>query len=341
MKYPHEIDRSAEYLRLAVPLMAKQSVAMHPMSYAIWYEYVSGMNQALKEELDTLIASGQGLNEKTTQHLYQKHIAEFDEETAKKVSVELKSIISEIHASTEDAGDQASKYQDSLEHSGRRLEDVKDASTLRTTVEDVMNATRVMRGSIDHLKLQLNENSLEVEKLQQDLERARQEAFTDALTGLLNRNGLDHALETCFAGIEGGNQNACIVMIDIDHFKKINDSYGHLFGDRVIRAVAQMLKARVKGRDSVVRYGGEEFTLLLPETPLAGALAVAEQIRGGIESSRIKRTDQDETIGNITISAGVAALKGGESALDWLARADAALYVSKKSGRNRVSQAKD
>jgi diguanylate cyclase len=126
-------------------------------------------------------------------------------------------------------------------------------------------------------------------------------------------------------------------MIDIDHFKVLNDSFGHVFGDRVIRSVGELLKATVKGQDVVARYGGEEFALLLPETPLPGAQVVAERLRDAVARSRIRRLNSEETIGSITISAGVASYRPGESVATFIDRADAALYNSKTQGRNRVS----
>jgi diguanylate cyclase len=127
-------------------------------------------------------------------------------------------------------------------------------------------------------------------------------------------------------------------MCDIDHFKKINDNYGHLFGDKVIRAVAQVLTDNVKGRDTAARYGGEEFIVLLPNTPLEGARALAEKIRSTIEGGRIKKGGGEETA-KVTISLGVSRYAPGESSASFIERADKALYVSKQSGRNQVSLA--
>ena len=126
-------------------------------------------------------------------------------------------------------------------------------------------------------------------------------------------------------------------MIDIDHFKRVNDSYGHPFGDQVIRAVGQVLSQLTQRKDVAARYGGEEFALLLPDTAADGARDVAERLRSAIARGHIKRGNGGEPVGNITISAGVAQFVRGEDPMSLIARADRALYVSKQSGRNRVT----
>ena len=126
-------------------------------------------------------------------------------------------------------------------------------------------------------------------------------------------------------------------MLDVDHFKRFNDTYGHLLGDKVLKLIGRVLKASVKGKDLAARFGGEEFAILLPDTPLSGALSLAESIRKAIEKSKIKRMDTGEAIGNITISIGAARYHSGESINSLIDRSDAALYLSKKQGRNRVT----
>jgi diguanylate cyclase len=129
----------------------------------------------------------------------------------------------------------------------------------------------------------------------------------------------------------------CLVLIDIDHFKQINDSFGHLFGDAVIRTIGHLIKSTIKGQDIAGRYGGDEFALLLPDTPLAGGRVVADRLRFAFSQSRIRRLNSEEAVGNITISAGVASYRSGEDQKELIARADTALYASKAQGRNRVT----
>jgi diguanylate cyclase len=128
-------------------------------------------------------------------------------------------------------------------------------------------------------------------------------------------------------------------MLDIDHFKAVNDTHGHLIGDRVIRFVAQVMQKNTKGQDTAARYGGEEFTLLLPGTPSAGAKSVAETIRAAVSKAQLVRADNKKPLGQITISAGVATFRKGEDIMEFINRADQALYRAKKEGRNRVSLA--
>ena len=138
-----------------------------------------------------------------------------------------------------------------------------------------------------------------------------------------------------------GLLGSALLLADIDHFKVVNDTYGHVLGDKVIRAVAHVLRSSIKGRDVAARLGGEEFAILLPQTSLTGAAAVAEQIRGTVAQGRICRPDGNESIGQVTLSVGVAVAKPGDTLEALLERADAAMYTAKRAGRNRISVATD
>jgi diguanylate cyclase len=162
------------------------------------------------------------------------------------------------------------------------------------------------------------------------------EALTDPLTGLLNRRGLEREIERLCGQDPKALAHAAVLIADIDHFKRINDNYGHLFGDQVIRATAQALEQGVKGRDLIARFGGEEFLIVLPDTPAAGALAVAEQVRMSFAKVRIRRTGSEEFADPVTISIGVSLPAEGEAFEAALGRADQALYLAKNAGRNRV-----
>ena len=135
---------------------------------------------------------------------------------------------------------------------------------------------------------------------------------------------------------DSGLAGSALVLADVDHFKQINDTFGHVLGDKVLRSIAGIFRDSIKGRDIAARIGGEEFALLLPQTTLEGARTVAEQIRSTISRGRICRDQNRETIGTITVSLGVAAGAPGESLDTLMFRADQALYAAKRAGRNQV-----
>ena len=336
MNYDDGRDQSAEYLRMAVQQMTRQPTAFHPVSYAVWYEYVSARNAGLRVEVDALLKENKPLDEQATTRIFQKHIAEIDDTTAQRVGQGLQKVMSDISRSASQAGNEAAKFGSALESwSETRGEDGKG---MEAGVDSLLEHTRHMKGAISSLSDQLSDSYREIEQLREDVRKAREEAMCDGLTGLANRKAFDKALANCIAAPLAEN-GLSVLIADIDFFKRVNDTYGHLFGDRVIRAVADILKQNVKGKDTAARFGGEEFVVLLPDTPSAGAHKLAEQIRRTVERLKIKRADKNETVENITISLGVACYRVGESIADLLARADQALYASKHGGRNRVTLA--
>ncbi len=164
----------------------------------------------------------------------------------------------------------------------------------------------------------------------------RTESLTDPLTSLANRKYFDQALASAIAEAAADNEAMSLLMTDIDHFKKFNDTYGHLTGDQVLRLVALSVKQNVKGQDIAARYGGEEFAVILPNTVLRSAVTVADHIRRAVMSKELMKRSTGEHLGRVTISIGVAALRPGDSAQSLIGRADACLYAAKRSGRNRV-----
>ncbi|MEF8715121.1 MAG: GGDEF domain-containing protein [Accumulibacter sp.] len=337
MKYRHSTAQSAAYLRLALKHMSQQEAGLHPASYALWYEYVAGTNPELKAAVDAQLERDGRLNEATTHALYARHVADFDTQTALRIGDSVNQIVEQISESATTAGEQASRFGGSLESWTDALNLPTGHGPLASGVEDILRGTREMQAAIRVLQTRLEESRHEVQQLRQEVARAREEALIDALTGLANRKGFDLALDACLKEVTPETHGPCLLMIDLDHFKRLNDTLGHVFGDQVLSSVGQILRANVKGKDTATRYGGEEFAVILPHTPRGGAIGLAEALRALVFASRVRRSGEKEAlIGNISVSIGVADHIPGESATEFVSRADRALYTAKAQGRNRV-----
>lgn len=195
-------------------------------------------------------------------------------------------------------------------------------------VTERINAENALRD----MNEQLNNRVAEVEKLQNEL---RQQALRDPLTGLYNRRFLADALEREMARVSREKRPMSVIVMDIDHFKRINDNHGHQAGDLFLKAIADLIADHSRASDIACRYGGEEFLLVLPGTPLETALRRAEQLRVQCANVRIPHGGKDLMV---TMSLGVAAYpKHGSDAEGIVIKADKALYRSKQNGRNQVS----
>jgi len=159
----------------------------------------------------------------------------------------------------------------------------------------------------------------------------KQASLTDSLTGIGNKRAMNEALQKAQLVAHRHNETYSLILCDLDHFKTINDSCGHVTGDIVLKRVTEVLEFTVRSSDSVYRFGGEEFAVLLPHTDQCAAVDVAERIRSAIEAIKI---DCGRHSVAVTTSCGVALHRAGENSGQWLARADEALYRAKDQGRN-------
>lgn len=331
-------EKAAEFLRLTLPLMSRHHVPATPHNYAIWYAYVSGENPALNDEIDRLVAAEEQFTPSINAHLYRRFISEHDVGEVEQVRSDLGELIREIGATLQAAGSGAASFENVLDGFAAEIDDSADLRTIGSLIGRLIDETRQMRSSTEELHQHFEEKSKEIQVLQVQLQAERKRALSDPLTGLYNRAALFERIQ---AAIDDPTATSppSLIMFDIDHFKLINDTHGHLIGDRVIRFVAQTLEKNIKGQDTAARFGGEEFTVLLPGTGSNGAMAVAQAIRKVIEEARLVRADNKQAIGDITISAGVSTYRKGEGTMEFINRADQALYRSKKEGRNRATTA--
>lgn len=185
------------------------------------------------------------------------------------------------------------------------------------------------------LKRERDQLRASAEESRVNAEMAQERAMTDALTGLLNRYGLQRSLTRELAEVRRYQRPLSCLVIDLDNFKTINDTYGHFAGDTTLKQVASLLTDAVRRSDMVFRYGGDEFLVLLPETDLDGAVVLAEKISKDIAARSFGDAGH---VFHLTLSTGAANLRDDESGNDMIARADSALYYAKERGRNRVEK---
>ncbi|WP_417509724.1 GGDEF domain-containing protein [Methylophaga sp.] len=340
MDYNELSDKAAEYMRLALPLMRKHGVPMTPDNYTVWYEHVSGANEALSLAINSMVKETPVLTQNQCQHLFKSYFnIEKEREEVFQMRLELarllKEVINFIYSSVTHTDKTNQRLNDLLSRINRDM----SAAEIHQIVDDILAETRQAMNSGELLTERLNTAMSELQKLKKEFDVSKQEAKTDTLTGLANRKAFDEVVTKVTHDADDSGLDVCIIFADLDLFKNINDKHGHLVGDQVLRVVANSLKDSVKGRDLVARYGGEEFAIVLLNTSLQNAKNVAENIRLEIASKRIQRKDTRESLGTITLSFGVARYVPSEGSESFMQRADRALYMSKRRGRNCVSEA--
>ncbi len=335
-RQPISVETSSEYLRLALPFMSRYRVPVTPENYAVWYQYVAGTNVPLKEAIDALVAAEEQIDEEVTADLFRKFVDPTDLSRFEEAQQVLRSLAETVTSSLVSANGEVSKYEESLKECSSQLSDDINPEDFRSLVCTLEESTQRMSAGSQDLQQHLEESRREAESLREELAKARAEAKTDAMTRLANRKGFDEALDKLRNADGDVDGTACLLICDIDKFKSINDTYGHLFGDKVIKAIANVLAKQTKGKDLPARFGGEEFVVLLPETDIGGATAVAESIRSAVENCRVVKPKTGEEIRRVTISIGVTRFVMGEEVKATISRADEALYQAKENGRNRV-----
>jgi diguanylate cyclase len=211
---------------------------------------------------------------------------------------------------------------------------------VKRAVRELIETTGSQARDAARFDAELDAARAQIGKMRRELRELRERAYADHLTGLANRRRFDLVLEYEVAA-QDGRGPFCVVLCDIDHFKRVNDAFGHPVGDSVLQQFARLIRQNVQGKDTAARYGGEEFGLVLPMTEALGARHVAERIRQALASRVFVVSGTRRRIGSVTASFGVAEHRPGETAQEVVARADAALYAAKRAGRNRVATARD
>lgn len=277
--------------------------------------YLQQLNERLAAFLGTLSEAHEGYSESI--------------ESARSFNQELREQVSDLQASVQEAADLDSLKQALEARLDGLLNTVSEHQRQRDGHEDEV-AERLQA-----LALKVAEMEQEAQSFRDHLEEQRQKALIDPLTGLPNRAAWSERLELEVSRWQRYGGELLLAVLDIDHFKRINDGYGHLAGDKVLKIIAGELSKRLRKTDFIARFGGEEFVLLIPSTPLEGGAQLLQTLLTAIETSPFHFRGERVTI---TLSAGITAFTEGESGEAVFERADQALYRAKRGGRNRIEQ---
>jgi diguanylate cyclase len=227
-------------------------------------------------------------------------------------------------------------FSERLDGHNQRLSRHESVGPIKEIVLALIEDNRDMRDRLDNVRNQLEESRLQVVQLQTNLERAEEAGLRDVVTAIGNRRFFDASFIEEAEKARRLGDHMCLALADIDKFKHVNDRFGHLVGDRLLRLFANILVQNVRGQDKVARFGGEEFALIFPGARLGEAVTAVERIRVVLESKQWTIEPSGERVGKVTASFGVAKLRADEAPSDLLRRVDERLYEAKVQGRNRV-----
>jgi len=330
-------DQSTSILKQVIAFMGKYSLSATPVNYTVIYEYYSGSNPQLNQTMDKELSSDIALTNEILQSWFDSFLIDYDLTALMKTQHDMYEITNHLTELTLQSEGDIRQFESLLNERKKELEEPVESSSLASVLTELLGNTSSMQVAMSQMKLQLNSTKQEVAGLQDRLNVVSLEAITDPLTGLMNRKGFMTAIEKAVAEFENSESSLSLLMLDIDHFKNFNDSYGHSIGDKVIKVVADTITKHTRGDDTACRYGGEEYAILLPGTELKDALIIAEKIRRKIEILKLKKTGSGENLSRITISIGIASFVFGLNINDFIDKADAALYQSKNYGRNQCT----
>jgi diguanylate cyclase len=335
-------SRDPEYTmriaRSALEQIAANDLPADPHSFAVWYAYVAAQDPRINREINDLLAGNPRLSITDVDRICDDYLSPLGSlARIEKVGSDLGREVDQIVDLIEAASGTAATYQQNLADAHTKLGHSGNRDAIRAVVQTLVQSTKTMEQRNQALETALRVSRQVIENMQRDVDTIRSESFRDPLTSLSNRKHFEMILGQALGEAASGNAGPCsLLLIDIDHFKQFNDGHGHQVGDEVLRLMARHLRESLKGQDVAARYGGEEFAVLLPNTDLSRAKLVAENLRAAIAKKVVRKRATGESLGQITVSVGVAEHRRGEDSETLIGRADEALYQAKRAGRNTV-----
>ena len=333
-----DVEYSIALGEKALGLMKAYRTSARPADYETWFTYAAGSIGALSKAIDSCIRRNGTITDHDLHQIYEQHVSPLRFfERMERIETGLGEEVDQVAAMLDAALQTSSNLDSVLNEAASRLSAVPERRTEQLNlIRCLLQSVQAAEAAHRQLHKVFAASQEKLAALQPNLAALRAEALTDPLTTLANRKAFDACLDKVVACGAAAAEPFSLLLIDIDHFKAFNDTYGHLTGDQVLRLVALAVRQNVKGGDLAARYGGEEFAVILPNTVLRGARTVAEQIRRAVMSKDLVKRSTGEKLGRVTVSIGVATCSNNDTASTLIERADTCLYAAKRAGRNRV-----
>jgi len=335
--YTDNSSKTAEFFRLTLAFLGKYKIQANPYNYQIAYEYVAGKNLELMNDFDEIIKISNFPDENQLKVLYKQYYLQ-NEDSLNKIRHEIKLIITNVMEEFNSSDANLSNYAQTLNQFSEILDSNESPMNLLEETNRVIKKTYDLEQSQHGVETKMTNVLAEIDNLRKELEQVKKESNTDALTAISNRKAFDSILQHSILSSRETQQGFCLLLLDIDHFKVFNDTYGHLVGDKVLRYVASSLKRSIKKTDFVARFGGEEFVIILPDSDINSAMVVAEQLRKIVSAGKLTDKGKNVSYGKTMVSIGVTQFRASDLSNEIVNRADKALYLAKDRGRNRVEK---
>lgn len=319
-------------------IFAEADINPTPMNYLVWFHFFLGENTQLRKEIMELPNGAKSYTDRIGERIFEQLIEPEDTQEEIQYDYAVKKFVDSTIFKVNQLNNDIHSQSNNIDE---MVSELKTAALSKKELAELADSIQQTASSMQQNTLQIHEEvqsrSAEVRELRLKLMEAKKESLTDELTKIGNRKLFNSIIQDLTLKQKHQPEPLCLIMTDIDHFKSVNDTYGHLVGDSVLRYYANILKGHIKDNEHVCRYGGEEFAVLLRNTSLNEAAQRAEQIRKNIADARLTLKGSKEPINPITASFGVSFYHGDSDDFEaFIERADKSLYSAKENGRNQV-----